>query len=118
MSRNRVFMNETKPSDPAERAMWEQFELMAGVRPLDGTNLEWIYNRTEEEMLRREGKYGNYDIDLNSRRGTTPGKELRDGISAKCRDGHHSECTSIKCQCSNPDCLCNGNPKTQTKEAA
>ena len=45
MRRSRVFMNEVRPKERIERDLLERFERIAGVRPLDGTNLAWIYDR-------------------------------------------------------------------------
>lgn len=50
MPRNKVYMNEPTPANWYERLLREHFDRRFDVRPLDGTNLEWIYKRDEPKV--------------------------------------------------------------------
>jgi len=44
--RNRIYMNDPpRPKDRITQDLFDRLDRLCGARPLDGTNLEWVYER-------------------------------------------------------------------------
>lgn len=54
MSRNKVFMNGPLLKDEHGRNMRDLLDFHLGIRPLDGTNLAWIYKREEKKNRKKK----------------------------------------------------------------